>query len=99
MNRGDKMNKKELVMEVAQRTSHTQKDVDAVISSFLDVITSELQNGGKIQMLGFGSFGVKTRAERMAVNPKSGQQMIIPEMKVVAFKPGKNLKTALRKKD
>ena len=39
------MNKKELVMEVAQRTSHTQKDVDAVISSFLDVITSELQNG------------------------------------------------------
>ncbi len=90
------MNKKDLITEIAERTGVAQKDVGTVLEGFQNVIESELQNEDKIQLIGFGSFETKTRSAHMGINPKTGQQILIPETRVPVFKAGKRLKEALK---
>ena len=59
------MNKTELIAAVAERAELSKKDAEAAISAAIDVITESLRQGEKVQLVGFGSFEVKTRAERM----------------------------------
>ena len=61
----------------------------------LDVVTEALQKGEKIQLVGFGSFDVKDRAERTGRNPQTKQEIVIPAARVIQFKPGKALKDAV----
>ena len=89
------MNKVELVAAVAERTQLTKKDVDAVISSTMDTITDELKQGGKVALLGFGTFEVRERGERTGVNPSTSEKITIPASKAPAFKAGKSLKDAV----
>ena len=56
------MNKTELVAAMAKDTNLSKKDVEAVLKSFIDVVTDELKKGEKIQLVGFGTFEVSTRA-------------------------------------
>ena len=64
------MNKTELVAAMAKETNLSKKDVEAVLKSFTDVVASELKKGGKIQLVGFGTFEVSERAAREGRNPQ-----------------------------
>ena len=86
------MNKTELVAAMAKDTNLSKKDVEAVLKSFIDVVTDELKKGEKIQLVGFGTFEVSTRAARAGRNPQSGKEMVIPASKAPKFKAGKALK-------
>ena len=89
-------NKAQLIEKVAEKAVLTKKDatkaVDAVFSSIQDF----LANGEKVQLIGFGNFEVRNRAERKGRNPQTNEEIIIPASKVPAFKPGKALKEAVK---
>ena len=89
------MIKAELIEAAAGKTDLTKKDVGAAVDAVLDVITEALQKGEKIQLVGFGSFDVKDRAERTGRNPQTKQEIVIPAARVIQFKPGKALKDAV----
>ena len=86
------MNKTELVAAVAEQAGLSKKDAEKAVKAFTDVVSEELVNGGKIQLVGFGTFEVSERAAREGRNPKSGEVMNIPASKTPKFKAGKALK-------
>ena len=89
------MNKTELVAAMADQTGLTKKDVEAVLKAFTDVVSGELKKGGKVQLVGFGTFEVSERAAREGRNPQSGEPMKIAASKAPKFKAGKALKDML----
>lgn len=89
------MNRKELVDSVADKTGLTKKDTESFLNSFVETVVQELKNGGSVNLVGFGSFRVVQRKAREARNPRTGDTVRIPARKVPAFKPGKDLKSAL----
>ena len=91
------MNKAELIEAVADKTCLTKKDVGITVDAVLDVITETLQKGEKVQLVGFGNFDVKDRAEHIGRNPQTKQEVVIPAARVAQFKPGKALKDAVAK--
>ena len=86
------MNKTELIAAVAERTVLTKKDAEKAVKAFTDVVTDELVKGGKVQIVGFGTFEVSERAAREGRNPRSGETMTIAASKMPKFKAGKALK-------
>ncbi len=92
------MNKTELVAAMAKDTNLSKKDVEAVLKSFIDVVTDELKKGEKIQLVGFGTFEVSTRAAREGRNPQTGEPMTIEASKSPKFKAGKALKDVVNGK-
>ena len=86
------MNKTELIAAVAEKADLSKKDAEAAITATVDAITEALTQGEKVQLVGFGSFEVKTRAARVGRNPKTKESIKIPASKVPVFKPGKALK-------
>ena len=91
------MNKAELINAVAAKTEVSKKEAEAVIAATLDAITAAMQQGDKVQLVGFGSFDVKNRAERIGRNPKTKEEIKIPASKIPAFKAGKALKDSIAK--
>lgn len=86
------MNKTNLVDVVASETGFSKKDVDAVITAAFNSITSALKEGDKVQLIGFGTFEVKTSAEREGRNPKTGETITIAAAKKPVFSASKALK-------
>ena len=86
------MNKTELIAAVAEKAELSKKDAEKAVKAFTDVVSEELVNGGKIQLVGFGTFEVSERAAREGRNPRSGEVMNIPASKTPKFKAGKALK-------
>ena len=91
------MNKAELIAAVAVAANVSKKDAEAVISATLDTIAAAMKEGDKVQLVGFGSFEVKTRAARTGRNPRTKEVVEIPASKVPTFKAGKALKDAVAK--
>ena len=91
------MNKAELIAAVAEKTGMSKKDTETVIVAALNTITEALAEEEKVQLVGFGSFEVKKRAERTGLNPKTMERIAIPASKAPVFKPGKALKDAVAK--
>ena len=89
------MNKTELVAAVAQKAGLSKKDAEAALKAFTEVIADELKDGGKVQLVGFGTFEVSERAERIGRNPQTGEEMIIAASKAPKFKAGKAFKDAI----
>ena len=90
------MNKSELIAEVATKAEITKKDADAAVTAVIDVITESLKQGEKVQLVGFGAFEVKARAERVGRNPQTKETITIPASKTPVFKAGKALKDAVQ---
>ena len=86
------MNKTELVSAVAEKVGMSKKDTDLVINAALDAIAAAMQEGDRVQLVGFGSFEVKKRAARMGRNPKTKETIEIPATTIPVFKAGKALK-------
>lgn len=91
------MNKAELVSIVAETANVTKKDAEAVVNAALSTIGQELAKGGKVQLLGFGTFEARPRKAREGINPRTMEQIKIPASKVPAFKAGKALKEQINK--
>ena len=89
------MNKSELIAAVVEKTELSKKDAEKALKAFEDVITEELKKGEKVQLVGFGTFEVTERAERMGRNPKTKETMVIAASKAPKFKAGKSLKDAV----
>lgn len=91
------MNKLELIAAVSEKSGLTKKDSEAAISAIIEAITEALEKQDKVQLIGFGTFEIKKRAERNGVNPSTGEKIKISASKVPVFKPGKPLKEKVAK--
>ena len=89
------MNKTELVAAIADKAGLSKKDAEATVNAFTDVVTKELKKGGKVQLVGFGTFEVTKRGARTGRNPQTGATMKIAASKAPKFKAGKAFKDAL----
>jgi nucleoid DNA-binding protein len=89
------MNRVELEAAVAERTGHPKKVVTDVVGSVLAAVTESLAKGDSVRLVGFATLAVKDRAERAGKNPKTGEAIVIPASRKVAFRAGKDLKTAV----
>lgn len=89
------MNKTELVAAMAEKAGLSKKDAEAALKAFTDAVAEELKKGGKIQLVGFGTFEVSERAAREGRNPQTGAPMKIAASKAPKFKAGKALKDAI----
>ncbi len=86
------MNKTELVAAIAKETELSKKDAEAALKAFIDVVGKELKKGGKIQLIGFGTFDVVKRSARKGRNPQTGKEIKIAASKAPRFKAGAALK-------
>ena len=68
------------------------KDAEIAINAILEAMTTSLVKGGRIEIRGFGSFGINYRPPRMGRNPKSGERVPVPEKYVPHFKPSRELR-------
>ena len=89
------MNKAELVAAIAEKTELSKKDTEKVLKALVDVITDELKNGEKVQLVGFGTFDISERPARKGRNPQTKKEITIPASKAPKFKAGKALKDAV----
>ena len=91
------MNKADLVSAVAEKTGLSKKDSEKAVNAAFDVISDELVKGGKVQLVGFGSFETKERSARIGRNPRTKEEIEIPASRVPLFKAGKSLRDAVAK--
>ena len=89
------MNKTELIISVSEKSGLSKRDAEAAVNALLESITESLKAGDKVSLVGFGIFDVKERAERMCKNPRTGEDVLSPAVRIPAFKPGKALKDAV----
>ncbi|GJM80087.1 HU family DNA-binding protein [Paenibacillus timonensis] len=90
------MNKSDLISQVAESTELSKKDATKAVDAVFDAISAALQNGDKVQLVGFGNFEVRERSARKGRNPQTGEEIEIPASKIPAFKPGKALKDGIK---
>jgi integration host factor subunit beta len=87
------MTKSELVEKLAARFPQLLlRDADISVKTILDAMSEALADGHRIEIRGFGSFGLNRRPPRVGRNPKSGERVLVPEKRVPHFKAGKELR-------
>ncbi|WP_214484517.1 HU family DNA-binding protein [Bacillus sp. SM2101] len=90
------MNKTEFINAVAEKAELSKKDASKVLEAVTNSISETLKDGDKVSLLGFGTFEVRERAARKGRNPQTGEEIVIAASKAPAFKPGKELKDAVK---
>ena len=87
------MTKSELIQNLADANPHLyQRDVERIVTTIFDEITTALANGDRIELRGFGAFSVKDRGSRIGRNPRSGEMVNVPAKRIPFFKTGKQLR-------
>ena len=89
------MNKNDLVSSVADGAGMSKADAAKAVEGVFEAITSELQSGGEVRVVGFGTFSVANRKATTGRNPRTGESIQIPASKQPKFKAGKGLKEAV----
>jgi len=90
------MTKENLVEAIVKRINCSKKDAAEAVNTIIDEITKALSKGQEVSIAGLGKFVVVKRKSRTGRNPKTGEKITIPAMKVPRFKPAKNLKEAVK---
>ena len=85
------MNKAELIAKLADDAGITKTQANASLDSFIEAVTKTLKGGGKVTLVGFGTFFFFYRAARNGRNPQTGEVIKIKARKVAKFKAGKEL--------
>ncbi|HDQ03318.1 MAG TPA: HU family DNA-binding protein [Deltaproteobacteria bacterium] len=85
------MTKAELVDVMSKEAAITKTAAASALDAYVGAVAKELKKGGKVSLVGFGTFSVSKRKARDGRNPKTGDTIKIPAKKVVKFKPGKEL--------
>lgn len=91
------MNKSELVNSMAEKSGLSKKEAEKALNAFTDSVEEALTQNDKVQLVGFGSFEVRERAERKGRNPQTKAEITIPASKSPVFKVGKALKETVNK--
>lgn len=86
------MNNREFISRLAQKTGISVEETAKNVESLADIITERLKDNDQLTVSGFGVLEVKMRRERISVNPKSGQRMLVPPKIVPSFRPSAKLK-------
>ena len=89
------MKKADIIDKIVKATNLTKAEADEAMTAFLDSVKEGLKDGGKVTIIGFGSFSVVERKARMGRNPMTGEEIEIPAMKTLKFKPAEKLKTEI----
>lgn len=90
------MNKASLVDKVHEVLGGTKVQAEQVVDTVFDSIVSSIKSGNEVSIAGFGIFSAKQRAARTARNPRSGETIQVPAMRVPKFRPAKALKDSVR---
>ena len=93
------MTKKDIVRTISEEVGLTQQQTKKIVQKTFDAIIDSLMREGRIELRNFGVFEVKTRAARKARNPRTGEEVIVPEKHVVTFKPGKYMESMVQRLD
>lgn len=88
--------KRELVQRIAEKTGVQQVSAKEVIQCFLDEIITELAKGNRLEFRDFGVFEPKSKARRVARNPRTGAKVQVPEKTTVKFKVGRLMKKRIQ---
>lgn len=92
------MIKSELIAKIAEARPHLfHRDVDLAVSTILNTVAEALARGDRVELRGFGAFSVKHRDSRVARNPRTGEEVHVPEKRAAHFKAGKELRERLNK--
>ena len=91
------MNKTELITSMAEKSQLTKKDAELALKAFVDSVEEALVNGEKVQLVGFGTFETRVRAEREGRNPRTKETIKIAASTVPVFKAGKDFKEKVNK--
>lgn len=86
------MNKADLIKSISEKGDITKVDAEKALNAFMESVEEALVNGDKVQLVGFGSFEVRERAERKGRNPQTKEEITISASKAPVFKVGKALK-------
>ncbi|MBS2098451.1 HU family DNA-binding protein [Carboxylicivirga linearis] len=89
------MNKAQLIDAIAGEAEITKADAKKALDAFIKVTSDSLKAGGRVALVGFGSFGVSERSARTGRNPQTGKEIEIPAKKVVKFKAGSELSDSI----
>lgn len=89
------MTKTELINSIAEKGEFTKKDAEKALNAFTTAVTDALVEGEKVQIVGFGTFEVRDKKEKEAINPKTKEKIMVAAKKAPAFKAGKALKDAV----
>jgi DNA-binding protein HU-beta len=90
------MNKKELIDKIAKDAGLSAKDAAAALASATAAIIAAVKKGDSVQLVGFGTFEQRKRKARTARNPRTGENIKVPAVKVPKFKAGKAFKDAVK---
>ena len=90
------MNKTEFISAVSEKSGLSKADAKKAVEAFVETVSQELKAGGKVALLGFGSFSVAEKAARKGVNPKTKQPIEIAARKAVKFKAGEELNDKIK---
>lgn len=91
------MNKSELITAMADKSKLTKKDSEEALKALILSVEEALEKGDKVQLVGFGTFETRKRAERVGRNPRTKEEITIPESTVPVFKAGKEFKDKVNK--
>ena len=91
------MNKTELITSMAGKSQLTKKDAELALKAFIDSVEEALVNGEKVQLVGFGTFETRVRAEREGRNPRTKETIKIAASTGPVFKAGKDFKAKVNK--
>jgi integration host factor subunit beta len=91
------MTKSELVLRLCKRFPNMmQRDVEQLVATFFSEITETLEEGGRVELRGFGAFSIRKRAPRRARNPKNGEHVQVGERYSIYFRAGKELRERIK---
>lgn len=85
------MNKTELINAIAEKSGLNKVDSKKALEAFIESVTEEVKAGGKVALVGFGTFSVTQKAARKGINPRTKAEINIPAKKTVKFKPGADI--------
>ncbi|MGN0600221.1 MAG: HU family DNA-binding protein [Oscillospiraceae bacterium] len=91
------MTKADLINSIAEKAEFSKKDSEKALNAVISSITDALVSGDKVQIVGFGTFEVRQRDAKEAINPRTKEKIQIPAKKAPAFKAGKALKDVVNK--
>ncbi len=87
------MTKSDLILKITGKNSFLyQKDVQKIIDTLFDTVSTALKKGDRVEFRGFGTFSTKSRKARIGRNPKTGDPVAIPQKRLPFFKMGKSMK-------
>ncbi|WP_066048625.1 HU family DNA-binding protein [Robertmurraya korlensis] len=93
------MNKTDIIYTLAKTCAFSKKESRKVVDVIIDIISTSLADGEKVQVSGFGNFETRERAERQGRNPQTGDEIHVPAARYAVFTPCKELKDAVNQRE